>query len=111
MPGDETGVGQARATHTDELPGYAPSQHRGDPQHDDAWPADTTLVQAMYGMPLGPDEEERTVSEYMTTLQGGLRAAYQHAREGLQRCIKNITTTAKFRGESTKPESWYGFTT
>ena len=41
-------------------------------------------VQAMYGTPLGPDEEEKTVSEYVTALQEGLRAAYQHAREGLQ---------------------------
>ena len=46
-------------------------------------------VQAMYGTPLGPEEEETTVSEYMSeymvALQGGLRAAYRHAREGLQR--------------------------
>ena len=42
-------------------------------------------VQAMYGTPLGPDEEERTVSKYVTALQEGLRTAYQHAREGLQR--------------------------
>ena len=43
------------------------------------------LVQAMYGTPLGPEEEETTVSEYVAALQGGLRAAYRHAREGLQR--------------------------
>ena len=42
MPRDKTGVGRARATHPDELPGYASSQHGGDPQHDDAWLADTT---------------------------------------------------------------------
>ena len=42
-------------------------------------------VQAMYGTPLGPDEEEKTVSEYVAALQEGLRAAYQHARKGLQR--------------------------
>ena len=42
-------------------------------------------VQAMYGTPLGPEEEETTVSEYVTALQGGLRAAYRHARAGLQR--------------------------
>ena len=41
-------------------------------------------VQAMYGAPLGPEEEEITVSEYVTALQGGLRAAYRHARAGLQ---------------------------
>ena len=28
---DEAGVGRARATHPDELPGYASSQQRGDP--------------------------------------------------------------------------------
>ena len=42
-------------------------------------------VQAMYGAPLGPEEEKSTVSEYVTALQGGLRAAYRHARAGLQR--------------------------
>ena len=42
-------------------------------------------VQAMYGTPLGQEEEESTVSEYVAALQGGLRAAYRHAREGLQR--------------------------
>ena len=34
--------GSAHATLPDELPGYASSQHGGDPQHDDAWPADMT---------------------------------------------------------------------
>ena len=33
-------------------------------------------VQAMYGTPLGPEEEETTVSEYVAALQGGLRAVY-----------------------------------
>ena len=42
-------------------------------------------VQAMYGAPLGPEEEASTVSEYVAALQGGLRAAYRHARAGLQR--------------------------
>ena len=42
-------------------------------------------VQAMYGTPLGPEEEETTVSEYVAALQGGLRAVYRHAREVLQR--------------------------
>ena len=42
-------------------------------------------VQAMYRTPLGPDEEEKTVSEYVSALQEGLRAVYQHAWEGLQR--------------------------
>ena len=42
-------------------------------------------VQAMYGAPLGPEEEASTVSEYVAALEGGLRAAYRHARAGLQR--------------------------
>ena len=42
-------------------------------------------VQAMYGTPLGPEEEETTMREYVAALQEGLRAAYRHAREGLQR--------------------------
>ena len=41
-------------------------------------------IQAMIGMPLGPDEEEQTMSEYVATLQDGLRAVYHRAREGLQ---------------------------
>ena len=41
-------------------------------------------IQAMYGSPLGLDEEEQTMSQYVATLQDGLRAAYHHAREGLQ---------------------------
>ena len=40
---DEAGVGRARATHPDELPGCASGQHKGDPHHDDARPADTTF--------------------------------------------------------------------
>ena len=35
-------------------------------------------VQAMYGAPLGPEEEASIVSEYVAALQGGLRAAYRH---------------------------------
>ena len=41
-------------------------------------------LQAMYGAPLGPDEEEKTMSEYVAAFQEGLRAAYRHARKGLQ---------------------------
>ena len=42
VPEEEAGVGRARAPHPDELPGYATSQHRGDPQYDDAGPANKT---------------------------------------------------------------------
>ena len=42
-------------------------------------------VQAMYGAPLGLEEEESMVREYVTALQGGLPAVYRHARAGLQR--------------------------
>ena len=35
-------MGRARATHTNELPSHAPSEHGGDPQHDDAGSADST---------------------------------------------------------------------
>ena len=82
MPGDEAGVGRACAPHPDELPGYATSQHGGDPKYDDAGQADTT---SMYGTPLGPEEEETTASEYVAALEGGVRAVYRHAPEGLQR--------------------------
>ena len=110
MPGDEAGVGRARATHPDELPGYAAGQHGGDPQYDDAGSADTTPGPGhVWGTPGAGRDGERVRGP----TPGGLRAAYRHAREGLheRRCIKNMTTTVKFRGENTKPESWYGFTT
>ena len=41
-------------------------------------------LQAIYGAPLEPDGQEQTVSEYVTALQDGLRAAYRHVRVGLQ---------------------------
>ena len=36
-------MGQARATHTNELLGHTPSEHEGDPQYDDAGSADSTF--------------------------------------------------------------------
>ena len=36
MPRDEAGMGRARATNPDELPGDTTSEHGSDPQHDDA---------------------------------------------------------------------------
>ena len=54
------------------------------------------LVQAMYGTSLGPEEEETTVSKYVTALQGGLGASGCNG----QRCIKNMTTTVRSRGIS-----------
>ena len=70
-------------------------------------------VQAMYGTPLGPKEEETTVSEYVAALQGGCERRTDTPVRGYneRRCIKNMTTTVKFRGKNTKLESWYGFTT
>ena len=85
LPGDEAGVGLAHATHPDELMGYASGQYGGDPQHDNACQQTRLPVQAMYGMPVRGCNERR--------------------------CIKNMTTAVEFRGESTKPESWNGFTT
>ena len=42
-------------------------------------------IQAMYGTRLGLEDAEQTMSEYVLTLQDGLRAMYPHARAGLQR--------------------------
>ena len=39
----------------------------------------------MYGMPLGLDQPEQTVSEYVAPLQDWLRGAYRQARMVLQR--------------------------
>ena len=84
-PGDEAGVGQARALI---LMSYwaTPEASTGVTPNLMMLGRQTQLpVQAMYRTPLGPDEEKRTVSEYVTALQKGLRAAYRHALEGLQR--------------------------
>ena len=93
VPRDKTGVGRARAAHLDELPGYAPSQHGGDPQHDDAWPADATSGAGH-------------VWDAPAAGRGG--ADGERVRE---LCTKNMTTTARCRDESTRPESWCGFMT
>ena len=85
VPRDEARVGRARAPNPDELPGDATSEHGGDPQHDDAGSANKTSSPGHVWGALGPEEEETTVSEYVTALQGVLRAAYRHARAGLQR--------------------------
>ena len=42
VPRDEAGVGRARATNPDELPGDATSKHGSDPQHDNVGSADKT---------------------------------------------------------------------
>ena len=105
---DEAGVGRARATHPDELPGYASSQQRVAPNMMMLGRQTRLLFQAMYGTPLGPEEEEKTVSEYVTTLQEGLRAAYRHAREGLQRAA--LHQRRDYDGK-VQLESWCGFMT
>ena len=35
-------MGRDRATHTNDLSGHTPSNHEGDPQHDDAGSTDAT---------------------------------------------------------------------
>ena len=85
VPGDEAGVGRACAPH--------PESYRATPQASTGVTPNMMMlgrqtrlpVQAMYGAPLGPEEEETTVSEYVAALQWGLQAAYRHAHEGLQR--------------------------
>ena len=107
VPGDEAGVGRACAPHPDELPRYATSQHGGDPQHDDAGPADTTSgpghVWDTPGAGRGRNEGERVCGHTPGGVKGGVPTR--------PRCIKNMTTKAKFRDENTKPRSWYGFMT
>ena len=78
VPRDEAGVGRARAPNPDELPGDATSKH-GTPNMMMLGRQTRLPVQAMYGAPLGLEEEESTLSEYVAALQGGLRAAYRHA--------------------------------
>ena len=85
VPGDEAGVGRARAPHPDELPGYATSQHGGDPQYDDAGPADMTSGPGHVWDTPGAGGERNHGERVRGPLQGGLRTAYRHAREGLQR--------------------------
>ena len=113
-PGDEARVGQARATHPDELPGYASGQHGGDLQHDDAGPAHTTSrsghVRGAPGAGRGRKDSERVRGHTPGGAAGGVPTR-PRGPATIGRCIKNMNTTVKFRGENTKPESWYGFTT
>ena len=74
------GVGQAGTTHTNELLDEAPGKHGSDTEYDDAGPTDSAVDSGH----LRPAQEERTVSEYVAALQDGLKAAYRHARVGLQ---------------------------
>ena len=63
VPRDGAGVGRARATNPDALPGDATSKHGSDPNMMMLGRQTTLPVQAMYGAPLGPEEEASTVSE------------------------------------------------
>ena len=78
-------MGRACATHTNELPGHAPASTGVTPNMMMLGQQTRLPIQAMYGMPLGLDEEQQTMSVYVAALQDGLREAYRHAREGLQR--------------------------
>ena len=42
-------------------------------------------LKAVFGAPVEPAPEEKTISEYVAAPQDGLRAAYPHARVSLQR--------------------------
>ena len=85
VPRDEAGVGRARATDPDELPGDATSEHRSDPQHDDVGSADEAsgpgYVWSTPGTGRGSQHSERVRGR--TPRRNG--AAYRHARAGLQR--------------------------
>ena len=76
VPGDEAGVGRARAPHPDELPGYATSQHAGDPQHDDAGPVDKTSgpghVRDTPGAGRGRNDSERVRGRTPGGVKGGV---------------------------------------
>ena len=76
VPGDETGLGPARATHPDELPGYASGQHGVDLQHDDAWPLNTTPghVRNAPGTGRGRKDGERVCGRTPGGAAGGVPA-------------------------------------
>ena len=78
VPGDEAGVGRARATDPDELPGDATSEHRSDPQHDDVGSADEAsgpgYVWSTPGTGRGSQHSERVRGRTPRRIAGGVLA-------------------------------------
>ena len=75
---DEAGVGRARATDPDELPGDATSEHRSDPQHDDVGSADEAsgpgYVWSTPGTGRGSQHSERVRGRTPRRIAGGVPA-------------------------------------
>ena len=86
-------MGRARATHINELPGHALSEHGGDPQHDDVGSADSTSnpshVRDAPGAGRGTTDCERVCCNE-------------------RHYIRGTTMMARSSGENTRRESWYG---
>ena len=78
VPRDEAGVGRARATDPDELPGDATSEHRSDPQHDDVGSADEAsgpgYVWSTPGTGRGSQHSERVRGRTPKRIAGGVPA-------------------------------------
>ena len=78
VPRDEAGVGRARATDPDELPGDATSEHRSDPQHDDVGSADEAsgpgYVWSTPGTGRGSQHSERVRGRTPRRIAGGVPA-------------------------------------
>ena len=78
VPRDEAGVGRARATDPDELPGDATSEHRSDPQHDDVGSADEAsgpgYVWSTPGTGRGSQHSERVRGHTPRRIAGGVPA-------------------------------------
>ena len=78
VPRDEAGVGRARATNPDELPGDATSKHGSDPQHDDAGSTNKTsgpgYIWSTPGTGRGGKRGERVCGRTPGRIAGGVPA-------------------------------------
>ena len=67
-------------------------------------------LQVIFGVPLEPELEERTLSKYIAALQDGLRAGYKQPRAGLQ-CTavhqRHKYVTVRCEDGNTRPGIWY----
>ena len=84
MQRNEEGKGRAGTTHTDELPGHPLSEYGGNPEHDDAGPADSIVH-------MTPGQGNKTSCSIGSRIKGAwsnhyetARATYEH--RGERRC-------------------------
>ena len=89
--------------------GHAPSEHRVTPNMMMLSRQSRLPIQAMFGMPLGRDEEEQTMCEYVARSRTDCeqRTVVPGRDCNEPHCIRGTTMMARSRGENTRRDSWY----